>query len=251
MARGTVAIVLGTYNRLGLLTRAVASIRAALHPEIRSECYRIIVVDGGSTDGTDLWLEAQPDVSLIRQSGPLTGAVAAFNLGFGRAVDQGFDYVAHFNDDAEFVVDGSPGSLARAADWLEQDPRVGAVAFAFNLRGAFGFEYVNGLPYSNFGLIRAAAGIAAAKAMGDPTGRAWWNPIYHTYGADSELGCWLWRLGYRIEPAAKLQVHDCNAQDGLRTGNENSPRRMEDGRRFWARWPSREHILELGPVAGA
>lgn len=242
MALGSMAIILGTFNRRALLERAVLSIR---HAVANPDGYEIIVVDGGSTDGSQQWLGCQLDVHLIEQQGPLTGAVAAFNLGFADAVKRGFRYVAHFNDDAEFV---EPDALSRAAAILDGDPKIGAVAFAFNLRGEFGFEYVNGLPYSNFGLIRTEAGMAAAMAMGDPTGTLWWNPIYHTYGADSELGCWIWNLGFHIEAAGHLRVHDHNARDDLRVGNEQSPRRMADGQRFWARWPSREHILQHGPM---
>jgi hypothetical protein len=141
--------------------------------------------------------------------------------------------------------------LSQAVCRLEASTEpVGAIAFQFDLPGRpDGFEYINGLPYGNFGVTRREAGVAVARAQGDPTGRAWWNPIYHTYGADSEFGAWLWRLGWTIHTAPGLCVHDGNVQDDLRKGNEQSPRRLADGRLFWARWPSKEHILTLGPTA--
>src|SRR6185295_19293745 len=149
-----------------------------------------IVVDGGSTDGRRQWLAKQPRVVTILQEGPLTGAVKAFNLGFTYAVDEKFDYVCHLNDDARFV---TPGAISAAIHLMETKPKVGEVAFEFDLRGPWGFEHVNGVPYANFGVIRMEAGLAVAKAQGDPTGRAWWNPIYRTYGADTEFGVWLWK----------------------------------------------------------
>lgn len=224
----SVAIVFGTFNRKALLERAVASVRTRTGPHP----YQIVVVDGGSTDGSLAWLAEQPDVHTIRQEGPLTGAVIAFNLGFGYAVDEGFDYVMHLNDDAELV----RGSIAEAIGIMERDPKVGEVAFEFDLRGGWGFETVNGAIYANFGVIAREAGMAVARIQGDPTGRAWWNPIYRTYGADSEFGVWLWKLGYRVHPGIGLRVHDANELDELREKNlANDPDRP-DSRLFWSRW---------------
>jgi glycosyltransferase involved in cell wall biosynthesis len=241
------AVVLGTYNRLVYLRECVASIRQAVKPlgQVALE-YTIVVVDGGSTDGSRTWLAEQPDIIPIGQLPPLTGAVIAFNLGFGLAVDGGYDYIANFNDDAYYL---TPGMLSLACAKMEADAGVGAIAFHFDLPGRpDGFEYINGLPYANFGVTRRDAGMQVARAQGDPLGRKWWNPIYHTYGADSEFGAWLWRLGWRIEKAPDLCVQDAQADDELRHGNTDSPRRLEDGKRFWRRWPSREHILHLGPA---
>lgn len=221
----SVGIVFGTYNRLALLKRAIASIRRGIG-DLRHE---IIVVDGGSTDGSSEWVVEQPRVTLIQQEGPLTGAVAAFNLGFGHAVDQGHPWVMHLNDDAEIV---TPRAIVSAVARMESDVTIGEVAFELDLRGDWGFEYINGAPYANFGVIRRDAGIAVAKAQGDPTGRVWWNPIYRTYGADTEFGCWLWKLGYQVFPGKGLRVHDLNAQDELRAGNVA----IADSEKFWSRW---------------
>lgn len=236
----SIAIVLGTFNRLGLLQCAVQSIRNAIDREV--EQYQIIVVDGGSTDGTQAWIATEnrrrvslssDDIELIQQHGPLTGAVAAFNLGFARAVEMKADFIAHFNDDAAFV---TPGALSAASELMYADPTIGEVAFAFDLRGGYSFDYVNGKPYANFGLVRREAGEAVARAQGDPTGKTWWNPIYRTYGADTEFGCWLWKLGWTVHAAPDLRVHDCNAKDGLRESNDGENGRVRDNRLFWQRW---------------
>jgi hypothetical protein len=198
----------------------------------------MFAIDGGSVDGSREWLAARDDVTLIRQEGPLSGAVRAFNLGFACAVDEGYDYVFHFNDDAECV---SPGMLEAAARVLEADSGVGAVAFEFDLRGPYDVECVHGKVYPNFGVIRREAGMAVARAQGDPSGRAFWNPIYHTYAADSELGCWLWKLGYRVYAARGLRVHDVNEQDELRRSNQASidpTATHPDSALFYRRWPS-------------
>lgn len=239
------AVVLGTYNRLSHLQRAVASIRRAMEG-IRG--YRIVVVDGGSTDGSIDYLASAKDVELLRQELPLTGAVAAFNLGFGWCVEQGIPFVAHLNDDAEVV---TPRLFQRAIDHLVRQPRVGEVAFAFDLRGAYAHESALQRVYANFGLIRLEAGMAVAQAQGDPDGKLWWNPIYKTYGADTEFGMWLHKLGYGVAPREDLKVHDTCCQDSLRAGNNGRDR--ADSMLFWSRWPE-ESALQAGrppyPSAG-
>lgn len=230
----SVAIVLGTYNRLPCLMQAIASIRASVgaHP------YLIVVSDGGSTDGTLDYLTFCRDVYVVR--GGLDGAVRAFNKGFEIAVEYEFDYVMHLNDDAEILTmahdDECPlHPIGHAVDLLEAYPGIGEVAFELDLRGRWGFEKINGAPYANFGVIRREAGMAVARAQGDETGRAWWNPIYRTYGADCEFGAHLWRLGWHVHPARTLRVHDVNHQDDLREAN-TSDNKHGDGDLFWSRW---------------
>lgn len=228
------AVVFGTYNRLSFLRVAIESAREAAKSAGGCD---FIVVDGGSTDGSREWLALQEDVILIGQRGELTGAVWAFNLGFAYAVDEKYDYVFHYNDDAEII---TPDAFATAVAIMEDDPLVGEVAFANDLRGDFGFEEVHGLVYANFGLVRRKAGMQVAKAYGDRTGRNWWNPIYRTYGADSEFGIWLFKLGYNIHAAYDLRVHDYagKTQDELREKNLGNDPNRPDSKLFWARWPN-------------
>ena len=225
----TVGIVLGTFNRLASLKKSVASIRYAA---TTAGVYEIIVIDGGSTDGTREWLREQPCVLPIFQDGPLTGAVAAFNLGFAHCVERAYDFVCHFNDDAEFVTDDA---LGRAIGLMNGSSKIGEVAFEHDLRGEWKFEYINGAPYANFGVVRREAGEAVARAQGDPTGRAWWNPIYRTYGADTEFGVWLWKLGWAVHEGRNIRVHDMQAQDELRNGNTRN-NKNGDSDLFWSRW---------------
>ncbi len=235
-----VAVVLGTYNRLPLLRRAVASIRQA----VGKHDHRIILVDGGSTDGTLEWIDPQSDITVIQQT-ELTGAVKAFNLGFGYAVDAGFDWIGHLNDDAEII---TPLAIEKAIDLMQADPTIGEVAFEFNLWGPWHFDYVNKRAYANFGVIRREAGIAVAKKQGDPTGRNWWNPIYRHYGADSEFGVWLWKLGYRVHEGRGLRVNDLNARDELRRRNDEINNRKPDGVLFWDRWRDENWVGCLPPL---
>lgn len=232
-----VACVFGTYQRKALLEAAVESVRKNAGVPVT-----FVVVDGGSADGSREWLAAQPDVVLIGQRGPLTGAVRAFNLGFGYAVEHGFDAVLHFNDDAELM---TPNAVATALAFFD-DPTVGAVAFEFDLRPGSKFEPLHDKIYSNFGVVRVKAGVEAAKAQGDPAGHNWWDPAYYTYGADAQLGCWLWKLGWKIVAANGLCVHDKNHQDELRSLNKAADPHRPDSKLFWNRWQDPASIKPPG-----
>ena len=221
-----IAIVLGTYNRLTCLRGLVESVRE----KAGTTDYDLVVVDGGSTDGTWEWLKEQPDVVPVPEEDGLHGAVHAFNLAFAIAVDRDYPYIVHLNDDAELATNGM---LVTARDLIDKHPKIGEVAFEFDLRGGYSFDQVNGRIYANYGMIRREAGMAVARKQGDPTGKKFWNPIYKTYGADTEFGCWLWKLGWTVHPGVGLRVHDLNAQDSLRDRNNSG---QLDSALFWRRW---------------
>lgn len=236
------SVVLGSYNRRDLLVSALDSVRkTATGIDVT-----FIVVDGGSTDGSREYLAAQSDVVLIGQRGPLTGAVKAFNLGFAYALDAGAEWIAHFNDDSEALTDGM---WADAIAMLEADPAAGAVAFAFDTWGPFRYDHcAPDRPYVNYGVWRRACVEAVARAQGDPTGRALWNPLYKTYAADTEAGAWAWKLGWKVLKSA-AQVHDAKPQDALREGNhggQNAAGRP-DSNLYRQRWTAKEQADIVRP----
>jgi hypothetical protein len=50
--------------------------------------------------------------------------------------------------------------------------------------------------------------MAAARFLGDPAGKAWWDPRFHTYASDTVLGLALWRLGWEVRATASPWVED-------------------------------------------
>lgn len=117
------SVVTGTYNRIKYLRQMVESVRSSLGGRIP---YEIIVVDGGSKDGTQKWCKQQEDIRLI-EHGSLQGAVKAFNDGATAAVGR---YVVLANDDVYF----NDKSLVRAISFLELNPTVG-IGCLFQDRG--------------------------------------------------------------------------------------------------------------------
>lgn len=173
-------IVTGTHNRIDLLRRMIESARRYLHFGLP---YRFIVVDGGSTDGTLQWCQAQPDVMLIEHGG-LRGAIRAFTDG---ALAATADYVMLVNDDIEII----DYSILAAIAYLDEHPTCGAVAFADDRPAQSkpaGYHVqtmtvlsVDGrhisVPYAQVGLYR--------RWLGDLCG--WWGAddptfVSHTYG---------------------------------------------------------------------
>lgn len=211
-----ISVVTGTYNRLTLLQAMVESVRADLAGRVD---YEIVVVDGGSTDGTQTWCVQQPDVRLI-EHGALRGAIRAFNDGAFAARGR---YVVLANDDVTFW----RGSLLIAMRYLDDDPGCGAVAFADNRPERFKLMMntthgVQQLRTADGARIYAQVGMVR-RWLGDLLG--WWghnDPIMrhaHTYGGDNWLSARLLEFGYRVEPVFGAAVDDHIYRDGLRDHN--------------------------------
>lgn len=224
-----ISIVTGTFNRLPLLRTMVESVRSSVG---RGLSYEIIVVDGGSTDGTINWCKQQNDIVLIRQ-GQLLGAVKAFNEGAAKARGE---YVILANDDVTFVYE----SIARSFAFMQDNLHVGIGCFYQNRRNkdwhvekmpAIDLEgkRIN-TPYGQVCII--------PKWLGDQAG--WWGDYLYTYGGDNELSCKVLEIGYAVTPIECACIRDSMHNDQLRRIN-NSDRK--DTLAFRERWPK-------GPTLG-
>lgn len=191
------SIVLGTCDRLPLLMRCLDSIYLALVTENLSS--EIVIVDGGSTDGTREYLLGLGGMGVrVIWQGQLLGAVKAFNAGFREARGQ---YVAALNDDATV----HPTTFGKACYMLDNSPVIGQVAIPFGLPDAPpALDYIRlghypKVPYlyANFGVTR--------RDLGERFG--WWGEAYYHYGGDSELSMQVWKSGYRVAPLAVSDGH--------------------------------------------
>ncbi len=108
MGQTTVTVVIPTYNRKGLLPRALASVARQIRlPE------EVIVVDDGSTDDTEGLIRRQfPDVRYLQQEN--RGVSAARNRGIREAKGE---WVAFLDSDDEWL----PEKLERQLDALRED----------------------------------------------------------------------------------------------------------------------------------
>lgn len=201
-----VSIVSGTYNRLSSLKRMVESVRKSIGVGVS---YEIVLVDGGSTDGTLEWIGAQSDTVLIPQ-GKLLGACKAFNAGFKQAKGK---YVIIANDDIEFRFESILNAIAFMDDHLE----VGVGCFHQNRHSQ---EYTcDQMPAVRAGVqVKSYYGQVCIipRWLGDKVG--WWGD-YHTYGGDNELSCNVLELGFKVSPMEYCCINDFQINDELRKLN--------------------------------
>jgi GT2 family glycosyltransferase len=202
------SIVLGTWNRLKYLQHCLETIASWCSPLE----HEVIVVDGGSTDGTISYLEKQPENIHPIFQGELLGAVKAFNAGFALATG---DYVANLNDDACLRDAG----YVIACQVLDRAQHIAQVAIPFGRLTGEGGKLDYTLPlagkrwlYANFGVTR--------REVGEQVG--WWGTEYHTYGGDAELSMKIWNRGMQILPLHGYLIQHDEIQDELRHPNWDS-----------------------------
>ena len=81
-----------TYNRQALLSECIAALRNQTRP-----LDAILVVNNGSTDGTEEWLEKQKDIRFITQKN--VGSSGGFSTGINWAYGNGYSWIWCMDDD--------------------------------------------------------------------------------------------------------------------------------------------------------
>lgn len=200
-----ISIVTGTYNRFAHLQNLVASIRKSIHLSVP---YEIIIVDGGSTDGTIDWCKRQRDVNLI-QHGELLGAVKAFNDGAKASRGR---YVILANDDIEFV----DYSIMAAYSFMQDNLHVGIGCF-YQDRNGMNWHVEQMAAMTDKGRrtsVFYGQVCIIPRWLGNEVG--WWGDYLRTYGGDNEMSCNVWELGYPVQPIPCAYIHDTTPRDKLR-----------------------------------
>lgn len=232
-----VSIVTGTYNRKPHLIEMVESVRT----ELSTIPYEIILVDGGSTDGTLEWAETQSDVVLVRHK-ELKGAIRAFTDGANQAQGK---YTLLANDDISFP----QGSILRALAHLENNIRCGAVAFDDMRNVSHHPAQLNGkktfVRYCQVGLVRTY--------LGNHVG--WWGADRamsegRTYAGDNWMSAQIWEAGYTIEGVEGCKINDKILDDDLR--RLNNIRRADgshpDSELYFSLYPEGHQIIETPQI---
>jgi GT2 family glycosyltransferase len=92
MTNNKIAAVVVTFNRLELLKKVIENLRKQTR-----KLDAIIVVNNSSTDGTELWLQEQNDLTIVKQAN--LGSSGGQYTGFKTAYDMGFDFIWAMDDD--------------------------------------------------------------------------------------------------------------------------------------------------------
>jgi len=87
-----VIAVVVTYNRQKLLSECISALRSQTRP-----VDQILVINNGSNDNTENWLQQQNDIEFITQAN--VGSGGGFNTGIKLAYEKGFDWIWLMDDD--------------------------------------------------------------------------------------------------------------------------------------------------------
>lgn len=116
MTEPTVYIIILNYNSASDTIECIHSLRNLTYP-----AYNIVLVDNGSSDGSENILRKEfPDIQFI-QTGSNLGFAGGNNAGIRYALNQNADYVWILNNDTTV----HPDSLLEMIRMTESDPRIG------------------------------------------------------------------------------------------------------------------------------
>lgn len=197
------SLVVPTYNRLEYLKRCLESIQES----IDFNEYEIIVVDGGSTDGTRGFLSGQKNIRIVEDE--LKGPVRAFNKGFKAASGE---YVCWINDDM-VVLDNAIEKVLRFAQ-MEEANGLGAAAFYLDEGGidCYVVRYILGLLHADCGMMKTSL----MKEL-----NYWDESFIRGYG-DPDLSLRVWEKGLAVAGLKEARVKHCLLDDELRKNFMNS-----------------------------
>ena len=227
-----ISIVLGTYNRLSFLKLTIETVRK----ELVNFPHEIIIVDGGSDDGTLSWLTQQKDIITIVQHNRgewLNKKIERkpwgyfMNLGFKCAQSK---YVCMLSDDCLVV----PGAIKNGYNLFEQElekgKNIGAMAFYFR-------DWPNQekyhVGYTLGEKLYVNHGIYLKKALQDVDYIDEENFFF--YNGDGDLCLKIWHKGYECIPASSSFIeHYPHAN--LKVVSSNHVLQEQDNKNYFTKW---------------
>lgn len=226
------SVVLGSYNRGRLLRHAIESVRN--NAEFAK--HEIIVIDGGSTDGSLEWLLQQKDVVTIIQHNrgefcgkPIERRSWGYFMNLGFKIAQG-KYILMISDDCILLPGAIKCGISAFEERLAQRKKVGGGAFYFRNWPGEREYYVQRTLGGN---LMVNHGLFLREAM-EQVGWAD-EENYAFYKADGDLCLRLWQAGYEIIDAPGAFVeHYLDADEKVRL--QNNATLEQDKRAYAARW---------------
>ena len=202
-------VLVATFNRLALLRVVVDSILSGT-----ATPHELIVIDGGSTDGTIDYIQSYPPVTAMLQA-ELVGTARCYNRVWRRVESE---FTCWLSDDTEIV----PGSLDTAVAILESDPTIGMVGLKMkDTKGPGRFEAYRG-GISEYGILNCNHGVFRTK-LGRQVG--FFNEAYRAYMIDPDLTASILSTGHRVVMTKAVAVLH-HREWAEREGDEKVAREM-------------------------
>lgn len=228
----SVSVVLGSFNRCDFLKLTLESVRK----ELAGLDAEIVVVDGGSTDGSLQWLTRQKDVlTIVQHNHGVWNGIPVRRRSWGYFMNLGFrsasgDYVCMLSDDCLLVPGAIRNGLRAAERSIAAGKKVGGVAFYWRNWPEQSDYWVGltllGRMFVNHGLYR--------RSVLDEVGFAD-EETYSFYHADGDLGLKMWEAGFVcIDSPESYVEHYSHANVQVRTSN--LVRQKEDWDNYVSKW---------------
>lgn len=229
-----VSVVLGSYNRKHFLKKTIQSVREEI--ENAPFISEIIIIDGGSTDGTLNWLKKQKDIITIIQhnrgtwkGNPIERRSWGYFMNLGFKCAQG-KYICMISDDCLVV----PGAIINGFKQFENVLKCG------NNIGAIAFYWRNWPEMDNYWIgytlgnkIFVNHGMYLNKALKEVGYID--EDTYHFYHADGDLCLKLWNNNFSIIKAEDSYIeHFSHANFKIRKSNLSQQKK--DWQNYLNKW---------------
>ena len=227
-----ISIVIGSYNRLEFLKSTIETLRE----EVKSISHEIIIIDGGSNDGSAEWLLRQKDIVAIVQHnrGEWNGKLIErkswgyfMNLGF--KIAQG-KYICMLSDDCLVIPGAILNGIKLFERKLKRNINIGAVAFYWRNWPEQDDYWVG---YSFGDKMFVNHGMYLKKAM-EKVGFCD-EDDYFFYHADGDLCQKIWKAGYIVIDSPRSFIeHYSDANTEVRISNNTNQKK--DWKKYNAKW---------------